>query len=387
MYYIGIDISKYKHDCFICDETGIIINENFSFKNDSKGFNLLLEELSKLDNSKTIKIGLESTGHYGINLKLFLEKNNYSFMEFNPVLIKKFINGQTLRKTKTDKVDAYLIAKYLMTVTYVATPKNFYLKYSLKKLTRYREDLIKSRSKSIVKITNILDHIFPEFKPFFKNNLGKTALYILNKYHLPSKISNMRDYETIQKISHGKFTNMQFIKLKNLAKDTIGESNNYLELELKLLLSSYFNTIQNIEVLDNEIISITNKLNSPILSIPGIGKLSAATIIAEYGDICNFKSSNAMLAYAGLEPSVIQSGTELKSGKMVKRGSGHLRYILMNVAMFVVLHNATFSVYYYKKREEGKSHRVALSHVAKKLIRIIYYLEINNTLFDASKLV
>jgi len=123
-----------------------------------------------------------------------------------------------------------------------------------------------------------------------------------------------------------------------------------------------------------------------MLSIPGIGEISAATILAEYGDINNFSSPNKMLAFAGLEPSIIQSGTIEHNGKMVKHGSDHLRYVLMNTAMMVLRYSPQFYDYYLKKRSEGKCHRVALSHVCKKLIRVIYTLEKNNIAFDPSLL-
>ena len=181
MYFVGIDISKYKHDCFITTETGEIIEENLSFQNTNEGFIQLLNLLKSLDNSQEIRIGFEATGHYGMNLKLFLEKNNYSFMEFNPALVKKFISGQTLRKTKTDKKDAFQITRYLMSVEYKPHPKQFYHKYSLKSLSRMREKLVKQRSYYEVQLTNILDLIFPEFKPFFNGDFTATSLFILNK--------------------------------------------------------------------------------------------------------------------------------------------------------------------------------------------------------------
>ena len=172
MYFVGIDISKYKHDCFICTETGEVIESNFSFPNTSDGFEQLLNLLKSIDNFKEIRIGFEATGHYGMNLKLFLEKNNYSFMEFNPKLVKEFISGQTLRKTKTDKKDAYQITKYLISVDYKPHPKQFYHKYSLKSLSRMREKLVKQRSYYEVALTNVLDHIFPEYKSFFNNTFS-----------------------------------------------------------------------------------------------------------------------------------------------------------------------------------------------------------------------
>ena len=385
MYFVGIDISKYKHDCFVCTETGEVIETNLSFQNTNEGFNQLLNLLKSIDNSKEIRIGFEATGHYGMNLKLFLEKNNYSFMEFNPKLVKEFISGQTLRKTKTDKKDAYQITKYLISVDYKPHPKQFYHKYSLKSLSRMREKCVKQRSYYEVALTNVLDHIFPEFKPFFNNKFSATSLFILAKYKSPEKIKNMKDYDSIRKASRGKFTSAQFVKLKELARNTIGASNEIFELELETLLTLRSQIDIEINKLENKIEEIIKELNPPTLSIRGIGYISCAGIISEYGDISRFKSADAMVAFAGIEPSISQSGTESHTGHMVKHGSGHLRYYLLNVADYVFLHEPIFTEFYYKKRNEGKSHQVALNHVAKKLIIIIYKLETENITFDSSK--
>ena len=385
MYYVGIDISKYKHDCFICTETGEVIQENLSFANTNEGFCELLNLLKSLDNSKQIRIGFEATGHYGMNLKLFLEKNNYSFMEFNPALVKKFIAGQTLRRTKTDKKDAIQITKYLISVDYKPHPTQFYHKYSLKSLTRLREKLVKQRSYYEVQITNILDVTFPELKPAFDNSFSATLFFILNKYKTAEKIANMRDYESIKKVSHGKFPYAKFLKIKELSKNTVGECNDIFEFELTCLLTLHSTIQKKIKELESKIEKIIKELDPPTLSIKGIGIISCAGIIAEFGDISRFKSADAMVAFAGLEPSISESGTESHTGKMVKHGSGHLRYYLMNVAEYVFLHEPIFTEYYYKKRNEGKCHRVVCNHIAKKLIRIIYKLETENIKFDSSK--
>ena len=384
MYFVGIDISKYKHDCFICTETGEVIEENLSFTNTNEGFIQLLNLLKSLDNSQEIRIGFEATGHYGMNLKLFLEKNNYSFMEFNPALVKRFISTQTLRRTKTDKKDAMLITKYLISVDYKPHPKQFYHKYSLKSLSRMREKLVKQRSYYEVQITNVLDIIFPEYKPFFNNDFSKTSLYILNKYKSPDKIKNMKDFDSIRKVSHGKFTSANFIKLKELAKNSIGISNDIFETELESLLILHSGIEVEIKKLETKIESIIKELNPPILSIRGIGIISCAGIISEFGDITRFKSADACVAFAGIEPSISQSGNESHTGHMVKHGSGHLRYFLMNAADYVFMHESVFTEFYYKKRSEGKSHRVALTHVAKKLVRIIYKLESENITFNSN---
>ena len=384
MYFVGIDISKYKHDCFICTETGEVIEENLSFTNTNEGFIQLLNLLRYLDNSQEIRIGFEATGHYGMNLKLFLEKNNYTFMEFNPALVKRFISTQTLRRTKTDKKDAMLITKYLISVDYKPHPKQFYHKYSLKSLSRMREKLVKQRSYYEVQITNVLDIIFPEYKPFFNNDFTKTSFYILNKYKSPDKIKNMKDFDSIRKVSHGKFTSANFIKLKELAKNSIGISNDIFETELESLLILHSQIEVEINKFENKIESIIKELNPPILSIRGIGIISCAGIISEFGDITRFKSADACVTFAGIEPSISQSGNESHTGHMVKHGSGHLRYFLMNAADYVFMHESVFTEFYYKKRSEGKSHRVALTHVAKKLVRIIYKLESENITFNSN---
>ena len=385
MIYIGIDISKYKHDCFICKDTGEVIVENLSFENTKKGFQQFLDLLKPYDKSN-VHIGLEATGHYGLNLKLFLEKNNYTFMEFNPLLVKEFKKSLTLRRTKTDKVDAIIICQKLMSVPYKPNSKLFYHKYSIKSLSRLRETLVKQRSKYMVQLTNILDIVFPEFKPFFNNRFSTTSLYLLTKYGNAEKIANMRDFDTPNKLSRGSFTYAKFAQLKQLAKNTIGESNEIYEIELHTLISLYNEIDSKINSLDKQISTIIKELNPPTLSIPGIGELTTAVIISEFGEFSRFSNADKLLSFAGLEPGINQSGTMSANGKMVKRGSGYLRYSLMNIANVVIRYNPTFYDFYLKKRAEGKCHRVALSHVCRKLLRVIYKLETQNIQFNPSLL-
>lgn len=388
MYYVGIDIAKFKHDCFICTETGDIICSNLTFQNNLEGFNQLLSILNSLNHSDNIRIGFESTGHYALNLKLFLEKDHYSFMEFNPALLSKFIHSQTLRKTKSDAIDCASIARYLMTVEYKPSTIGFYHMYSLKSLTRLKDSLVRQRSFYLVKITNVLDHTFPEFKPFFNNKLGKTALLLLTKYGSATKIASMnsKSYDALRRTSRGRFSMSQFFELKTLAKNSVGVSNAIYDLQLSSLINLYQNLCLEIDSLDKEIISLITEMDRPTLSIPGIGPSSAAIILSEFGDISRFKSPGSMLSFAGLEPAYYQSGTSEYTGHMVKRGSSHLRYTLMTVCIPLIKYNLVFAAYYHKKRQEGKSHRVALSHVAKKLIRIIYTLETRNIKFDPEKI-
>ena len=178
MNYVGIDISKYKHDCFILSDFGEVINDCFSFANNAEGFQRLMQELN-LCGKGNVRIGLEATGNYGINLKLFLERTGFDYMEINPVLIKQYIKSTTLRRTKTDKLDAKAIAEYLRAREYRPNPDNFYDLFALKQLTRLRSRLVCIRSTYLVRITNVLDCIFPEFitPPEKGGYLGTRGLY------------------------------------------------------------------------------------------------------------------------------------------------------------------------------------------------------------------
>ena len=385
IYYIGIDISKYKHDFCIISNTGEVIVENSSFENNIKGFQSFLDQLKPCDKTQ-VRIAFEATGHYSLNLELFLTNQDYTFMKMNPLVVHQYLKAKSLRRTKTDKADSLTIASYLMSVPYKPNSSLLYHIYTLKSLCRSREALIKERSKFQVLLTNELDKSFPELKPFFNNIFSNTLLYILEKYKNTKSISLMKDYDSIRKISKGKFSYAKFAKLKELAKNTIGFSDSNSELLISTYVSIINDINNKIDPIDKQISTIIKELNPKMLTIPGLGDISAATILSEYGDIKNFSSPNRMLAFAGLEPSIIESGTLHSNGKMVKHGSGHLRNAIMNVALSTTRYSPTFYDYYLKKRSEGKCHRVALSHVCKKLIRVIYTLEKHNIDFDPSLL-
>jgi len=387
MYFVGIDISKFKHDCVVVDSSGEVFCPCWSFANDQQGFSLLMGLLDSIKGEK--RIGFEATGHYGLNLKLFLENQGFSFMELNPLLISRFVHSKSLRKTKTDPLDALSIAHYLMTVEYKPHPTSFYHMDALKSLTRFRDSLVRQRSKQLVELTNILDKVFPEFKPFFKNRFSGTALYILVNYSSPENILNMnsRSYDILRKKSYGKFSMGDFVRLKELAKNSVGRSDDFLLLEMSAVLDIYAQLDSKINEIETKIKDYISALDPPMLSMTGIGSLSAAVILSEFGDFRNFENPSKMLSFAGLEPGYFQSGTSEYTGRMVKHGSSHLRYAIMNCCLPLITHNMVFAEYYAKKRAEGKPYRVALSHVAKKLIRVIYALQTKNVPFNPEKLI
>jgi len=387
MNYMGIDISKYKHDGFILSCFGEIVNEGFSFTNDADGFKKLEQELN-LCGKGNVRVGFEATGNYGLNLKLFLERTGFEFMEINPLLVKEHIRGKSLRRTVTDKLSAKAIAEYMLSNGYRPHQTEFYSLFALKQLTRFRSRLVSIRSSYLVKMTNVLDCIFPEFKPLFGNKFSVTALYILANYKTTQAIANMnsRSYDLLRRKSRGSFGMDKFVTLKYLAKNTVGVYDKCYGTQLDTLLDLHSQIDCKITEIEDEITRIVNELNPPTLTVKGIGAISAAVIISEFGDISRFDNPSKMLSFAGLEPGYFQSGTFEHTGHMVKRGSPYLRSTLLNCCRSMRLHNEAFAVYYHKKISEGKHESVALSHMAKKLVRLIFALETKGVAFDPEKL-
>ncbi|MBQ9037492.1 MAG: IS110 family transposase [Erysipelotrichaceae bacterium] len=388
-YFIGLDLAKFKHDCFIMNEHGEVVRNPFSFSNDQTGFNTLLNVLNSLDPSQKKRIGLEATGHYGSNLKIFLEENDFSFMEFNPILISRFSKATTLRRTKTDKIDAHLIALYVSSVDYKPYPVKSYHIRNLKSLCRARDSLVKERSLQLVRMTNVLDLIFPEFKPFFGGSLkSSTAIYLLENYCVPSKIARMTvdSYRKMASALRRTISYARFIELKLLAKNTVGNEDPILSFQLSMYLELFKELDSKITDIDTLIIDIYKDVDSHIHTVPGIGTVTAAGIFSEIGNISRFSNADQLVAFAGMDSSRAQSGETDYSGHMVKHGSSYLRQYLMNAAEMQLIHNPLLYEYYLKKRNEGKVHRVALSHVARRLVRIIFSLEKHNSDFDFDKM-
>jgi len=389
MFYMGIDIAKFKHDfCIIDGDTGEIIVPPRTITNNKEGFHEMLEVLTNLHCSQIIKIGLEATGHYGMLIKAFLTSNGFKFIELNPLQVSRFHSQTSLRRTKTDKIDCQVIARYLMAIaTKTYQPQVYHLE-ALKSLTRLRETLVDQRSRCLVKLTNVLDITFPEFKKFFTAKLrSETALFIIRKYKTPSRIARWTDEDItlIHNVSR-KMSTSKLLEIKKSAIESIGIAPKYLLDELPSILNVYETVNEEVSKLEEKIKSIIFELDSPSLSIPGMGPISLATILGEFGDLSRFPGAEQCIAYAGVDVGISQSGTKCHRGKMVKRGSSHLRYALMNVVRAVCIHTPTFKEYWVKKKVAGhKFLRVADSHAAKKLVRVIYYLETHNTKYDPSR--
>ena len=275
-----------------------------------------------------------------------------------------------------------------MTIDYKPYMNSFYHINNLKSLCRLRETLIIDRSRYLNQITSYLDQIFPEFKPLFENGLNKSAFYLLTHYMTPKKMSKLdfNKYSKMRKELKHSISYQKFCQIKDVASNTIGISSEALEFALKTSINGYLFLENQIDELETKIKEIYLSLDYKIHTIKGIGLLSAAGIASEIGNFDKFLTRNQILAFAGLEPSKNQSGEFTGSGKMVKHGSSYLRKYLMNCAETFYIHNPIISDFYWKKRHEGKHHRVALSHVARKLVNTIFTLERHKVDFNINLL-
>lgn len=388
MLYVGIDVAKHKHDCCIIDSDGVVHINSLTIQNSKEGFELLCSTIFKYLPDKDLdkaKIGLESTGHYSNNISHYLHLKGFQVTTLNPLATNLFRKAQTLRKTKTDKGDAKVIAYMLFTDESKSYSPLSYQIEELKSLTRHRYRLIGYRSKLRISLTRLIDIIFPELPSLVWSINQKSSYALLLECPSPQAICNChltRLTNLLLKASRGKYGRDKAIALKGLAANSIGTSNRSLTFELRQTIRLIQSLQVEISELDKQIKLVVDELNSPIITIPGISYTLAAIILAEISDINRFSSPAKLLAFAGLEPSTYQSGKFTASNtSMVKRGSTYLRWAIMQAARLACMRDETFSNYFLKKRSEGKHYYVALSHVSRKLLRVIYHLLLSDSTF------
>jgi len=374
MIYLGIDVAKNKHDICVVDSNANVLLEPFTFYNSVAGFKFLLEKLKPFDLSDSL-FGLESTGHYGENLINFLHKQGFKLGIINPIQTDALRNTN-IRKTKNDKIDTKLVAKALILGNYTPfVPKDLTL-LELRSLCRHRDDILKSRSKLKVRLVAFTDQLFPELNYIFNSIHQKSCYALLAEYPAPTDVCAVRVDKLsnlLRKASKGHFGLDKATKLKELAKSSIGINNSSLSIQIKHSLKQIELLNEQIDELDNKIKEVMDEIASPILSIPGISYTLGSIIISEIGNIERFSSPCKLLAFAGLDPTVKQSGTfNATHIKMSKRGSKLLRYALIKAASITIWNSETFNTYYSKKISQGKSHNNVVCHVAHKLVRIVF---------------
>ena len=381
MIYVGIDVSKDKHDCTIVSSDGKVLADVFTVQNNLDGFKLLFQKIKSVAPDLTkVKVGLEATGHYSYNILGFLLDKGLSTFVINPLHTNLFRKSTSLRRTKTDRVDARTIAAMMMSGVVLSSYTAIsYHNEELKSLSRYRFDKVRKRANLKQSVSRLVNILFPELETLVP------TLHMVSVYSLLAELPGAKQVASchlthltnlLSTASKGHYDRSKAIEFRNAAQRSIGSVMPAKSLELQ-------HTIRLIRELDAEIDEIEaalkqmmDEIASPILSIPGISYRMGAMILAEIGDFSRFPSPDKLLAYAGLSPSTYQSGKlDNAYAHMEKRGSRYLRYALFNATKYVCHWDNSFADYLAKKRSEGKHYNVAISHAAKKLVRLIFALQ------------
>ena len=377
MYIIGIDIGKNHHEASIVSPEGKQIGHSLRFATTHKGADSLMSFIfNNIGNSSCI-FGMEATGHYWYPIYSFLKARGYTIYVINPIQSDS-LRKMYIRQTKNDSIDSFLIAEVIRFGQFTTTSMTDENILAMQQLCRYRDSVISSRTEIKLRISTIMEQIFPEYEKQFSSLWLSTSMGILEKYLTPENIENApidELFEIIKDKSHNKLTMKKAISIREAAADTFGIkiAQDTFSFQLKQLIDRMNFLDKQIEALDCQILEYYEKFDCYLHTIPGIGMIAAATILAEIGDINRFKSSSALVAFAGIDPTVRQSG-EFSSthNHMSKRGSPYLRHAIFLAATTCSFHISPLNAYYKKKRDQGKHHLTATGAVARKLTTVIY---------------
>lgn len=382
MIYVGIDVAKDKHDCFITNSDGEVLFNPFTISNDREGFETLFQRISSVsDDLNKVKVGLEATGHYSYNLLGFLLDKGLATFVINPLHTNLYRKSLSLRKTKTDKVDSRTIATMMMSgMNLKSYSDTSYHNEELKSLTRYRFDKVKERAKLKSSVSRLICILFPELETLVPTLHMASVYALLSEFPGADAVANAhltRLSSLLSESSKGRYGKDTAVMFRDAARSSVGSHMPAKSLELKHTIKLIRELTVEIDEIEAAIRRIMDEeIQSPILTIPGISYRMGAMILAEIGDFSRFDSADRILAYAGMSPSTYQSG-QLDNcySHMEKRGSRYLRYALYNATKYVCHWDKSFGAYLEKKRSEGKHYNVAISHAARKLVRLIFAME------------
>ena len=386
--YVGIDVSKFKHTCCIISEHGEIIKKSFDFSNSKEGFDSLIEVFNSIDQSSSFQIVMEATGHYHECLFRYLVANNYLVQIKNPVVINRFKQSEYLDKAKTDNLDALLIAQYASKHPFSPSMLKSYNIERIRRISRAKYFLYQDKERTINHLHRYLDESFPELIPFLRKREdikryqgrnffdSKTTLWFVENFPSAKKFSNARSEtaEKLRRMSRGAFSLIKFNELRKIAKESIGVAYQETEEIIIQLVQELRNIQERNDKLDELLTPLIDETSPNLLTVPGIGYRLAGLLISEIGDASEFPSADKIIKFAGLDVRVYQSGTIEKHGAIRKRGSPLLRYALFQAAEKARIHCPEIAEFYSKKKGEGKHSICALTHTARKILRIVWAL-------------
>jgi transposase len=390
--YIGIDIAKRKHDCAIINTDGEVLLTRFSFENSDEGFRRLLEEFSSLGaGAEKSVIGMEATGHYWLALYAHLTAEGFTVHVINPIQTDAY-RKLSVRKTKNDTIDALAIAKFLRLGDYVPSQAASEDMVGLKNLARYRMYLVSTISDCKRKTIALLDQVFPEYEKIFADMFGESSKALLKECQTPEDvlaISTKKLGNVLNRASRGRFDSNKARQIKAVAQRSfgVGYALDAFSLQIRQLIEQIEFLEKQVDELDKEIAALLKRSNTYVTTIPGIGTTLGAMIVSEIGDVARFNGPQKLVAFAGLDPSVYQSGEFTGTqGHLSKRGSPYLRYAVWSAAERARIYDPILKEHYESKIAQGKHHSVAISSVARKLCNIIYVILKENRPYEVRQL-
>lgn len=381
MFYLGIDIGKRTHVASVMNEEGKVVLKGFSFPNTTKGGEKLLTKLQSFSPSiDDFTVGMEATGHYWLAIYSFLHDRHLLIHVLNPIQTDGWRKGTEIRKRKNDIIDSVLIADFIRYGAFIETSLSDENIFSLKQLSRYRTYLVSTSSDFKRKIIAVLDQVFPEYDSVFSKIgiFGKASKEILLEYSSPEKLHKVPADTLAELLSEASRSRLGMEKaesLKQAASHSFGIkfAQDAFTFQLRSMIEQLKFLETQIKETEMEIKKIMHTLHSVIETVPGIGPINGASILGEIGDIHKFSNPAKLVAYAGLDASVTQSGEyEATHNVMSKRGSPYLRKSLFSAALVASQHDPILKDFYQKKRSEGKHHLTAVGAVARKLCYIIH---------------
>ena len=375
MYYCGIDVAKRKHAVAIQDEHGQPVQRPFTIENTRAGFDQLLQALAAL--KSPVLIGLEATGHYWWALYDDLTHHEHPVVVLNALQVHAF-RKSGVRKVKSDRTDAGWIAEFLRFSQPAPAKPTTALFLQLKDLSRFRYHLSDQIGDCKRKLLSVLDRVFPEYETLFSSVFLSSSRQLLAKAASAQELAafDLTELaELLQSASRGRFDRTKAEAIQTLAQQSVGVSflADAAQLEVRCLLAQIDLLEDQRDQVDLALAQLMEQVPQHLTSIPGVGPTTGAALLAEIGDIQRFDAPEKLVAYAGIDATVYQTGQfEARQMHMSKRGSPYLRHALWQAASMAIQYDEELRAYYDRKRKEGKAHGTALGAVCRKLITRVY---------------
>jgi len=388
MFYAGIDIAKNNHEASVINAEGKALLDSISFSNTKEGCEKLFALFDRIGVAKDdVLIGMEATGHYWLSVHAYLSEMGFDVKVINPIQSEAF-RKMYIRQTKNDSKDSFIIAQIMRFGQFSSTNLSEEVIVAMRQLSRYRLALVDICGDCKRRVIALLDQVFPEYDSMFSDTFGVTSTEILLKYPTPEDmlaVSTNKLTALLSKYSHGRFGEEKAKQLKAVAAGSFGVvfAKNAFSFQIKQLMEQLVFIEKQIDDLEKEIAALLKQTGTYISTIPGIGDTLGAIIISEIGDIHRFDAPEKLVAFAGLDVKVNQSGefTGTKN-KISKRGSPYLRRAIWLAAGRAAFCDPILSAYYQSLRARGKHHLTAVGAVSRKLCNIIFAILTENRPYE-----